>query len=395
MYCLQPRLIQAAVAALCLTACSGGGGSNALSAAPSGSISAPQLPSVGAPPVSVPSVSVPPSSSPNINSQTWPATFRPFAANAPWNIALPESPSRLLANSAAMVATLFSGGDTAFTQAWIQNTKANGGFPIFLSTSGDPLVTFSCVPGSPQGHIPANARAAAGSDHHLGIIQSNGDEFDGWLVSDPGRDWKTGDSVNCQIGAKDNVISGMGIESPSTTSGNSLAAGLIRSDELGAALASVDGILPHAIVADVSCVQGTPVYPGTSNATLCKGGSSVPIGARLQLDLTFPQIDALAADNYTKVILRTLHRYGAIVDDTDDWFGDEMPHGGMRTKWEDPTPFTANGQPVPLLALGQSLGWTYDASTQTINGPDPGSAVDFSTHLRVVDPCYSQGTCSS
>ena len=326
-----------------------------------------------------------------VNGQQWPTSCRPYASTAPWNIALPDNPQQ----TSSFPTGLEDGGNAGFSQVWTANTSSNGGYPVFFAKSGDPSVTLWCnqscasnLPNSIQ--LPANAQVAGGSDHHIAVIQPDGTEYDCWLAGIGGG------SLSCAATGADNIVGGDGIEQPSTTSGNALVAGLIRSDEMQTALNTTDGYIPHVLAGKISCVSGSPVAPfGTSQAALCQSGTSLPIGARIQYTLTFSQIDALSATPYQKVILRTLHRYGITVEDTDDWPGNQAARDGFRTQWEDPTPYVVNGQAVPWSTIAPSMGWTYDAGTQTWSGPDPASAdSDFAQHLVVTDPCYALGTCA-
>jgi hypothetical protein len=327
-----------------------------------------------------------------INGQTWSPNCRPYAANSPWNVALPESPAQH-----TQFPTSIMSDAPAIDRVWIgpANASSDGSYPVFFASNRDPIWTVKCtqycgnVPVSI--HAPANIRVALGPDHHIAVVQrETGAEVDGWGCK------IAASTVSCAAVNQDNFISGSGIENPSTTSGASLGVA-VRTDEIARAIAIVDGVIPHVIPIVLACVSGAPVPPfGTSDATQCTSGTSVPIGTHIQYTKTFAQIDNTSGlSNYHKVMLRTLHRYGAVVMDTSG-YPSLKAGGGFTIPWENPGPYSANGATNPAVAILGANGFRNDgAYSGYMIGPSFTTAdPNFAAHLQIVAPCYAQGTCT-
>ena len=108
------------------------------------------------------------------------------------------------------------------------------------------------------------------------------------------------------------------------------------------------------------------------------------MGARLQLNMSDAEIDALPVPQYRKIILRALARYGLIVGDTN----------GGNAAWglqvESGSSYTSFGYADPFAAIGAGRGATAVRRRQVrlrhLHG------VDW-TRFRVLDACVSQGNC--
>ncbi len=330
-----------------------------------------------------------------VNGQPWPLNFDPFCNNSakqcPWNNPLPDNPT-LMANSAGLVSGLFAssggglisslfgsrGGMTGLPDAAIEGgSREDFAHPVYLASKNDPLVTLGFTCGTGAGttgariHIPAKARPTASSDAHMGVIQPDGEEWDFWSATGPGRDWQDGDTINCKSsGGHSNIVSGSGSLLHSATSGAALSAGNLRVNELN------NGWIPHALFVVVKVGTNGYVYPGQSNATQ---GGSIPIGARLQLKYTDAQIDAMAGlQPWEKTLLHQMHDYGLYVLDTG---GD----GWVTYKWESPTQYTSFGGTNPGEAWVSA---NKPPATWRPNG------INWATDLVIVDPCYAEGTCT-
>ena len=325
-----------------------------------------------------------------INGQQWALGCRPYSANAPWNVALPDSPAQHSSFPSAIM-----NGAPANDYVWIgpANTSSDGSFPVFFASASDKTWNVSCtsycgiVPSTI--HAPANIRVAQGPDAHLSVVErETGIETDGWACN------LSSSTITCQAINQDTFITGNGTENPSTTSGASLGVA-IRSDEMATALATADGVIPHVIPVVTACVTGTPVAPfGTSDASHCTSGTSVPIGTHLQYTPTFATIDAMNASSYQKVMLRTAHRYGMAVNDTTG--ASNSPGTGFGITWESPDPYYANGTSVPWISLLGANGFTNDLGSGSMIAPswervDP----NFAAHLQIVNPCYALKTCTT
>lgn len=346
-------------------------------------------------PTAVPTV--PPPSTGFTNGTEWPATFRPYASNSPWNIPIPENAKKYV-NSDAIVAHAYP---NTGLPSYVMDTSSAGSndysHPIYFATNSDPLVNTSCVPPAyicaapPQIRIPAKARAAGGGDHHLGVVQPDGTEIDFWGAGNPPNgDWQNGNTLKYWVGmACGNFFTGTGFKKDSATAGGAcLAGGIIRRSELAA------GQINHALFLVTNCTH--PVnysFPSEQKSGAhCTDGSpyNIPMGARLRLTLTHTQIDALNASSWQKTILHAMRTYGAYVMDTSE--------GGSRTtrllyygKPESPAPYIAFSVTPPMDAQAHSWGWNY-AGGHYIS-PD-NWVIDLGKYVEVVDPCYAKGTCN-
>ncbi len=321
-----------------------------------------------------------------VNGKEWPSSFCPYG-KLPWNNPLPPSPANIDgANTGRLAAYVAKDAPNSFSRASDDNDY---GHPVYLASIGDPDVALSC--GSYQYgcngafpatiKVPAAARPAAASDHHLGVIQPNGDEYDFWGASFDGA------TLSAHTGARSSIL-GSGVPAGmSATSGAALAAGLIRFQELRA------GVIRHALFVVMPCTTGV-VYPGTTNAFACPDGQGVPVGAHIHLKMSDAAIDALSVSADLKVVLHAMHQYGAFVEDTGGYGNLVENAGGPIVGYESSTQYLSFGAPFPGAAWAQSQpGWTCNASTCA------GSPIPYSTlgaaQFEVLDPCYAQGTCSN
>jgi hypothetical protein len=251
------------------------------------------------------------------------------------------------------------------------NLADDNGHPVYLASATDPVVTVNCTAycgvASANINIPVSARPATGSDHHMGIIEPDGSEYDFYGST------YTGTSPTATTAFYRTSILGSGqMPGGGATSGAALAAGVIRFDELAR------GIIPHALFVSANCVTGTVVYPGGSQGKVCTSGTGPPVGARIQLTLTDAQINALSLLPWEQTILHALHDYGAYVMDTN---GDGIALG---FQFEPTTQFAAFSQSYPIYG--------YPNIIPNIAGFD--SAIDWAHDLRIVSPCYAQETCT-
>ncbi|MBF5043583.1 hypothetical protein FGE12_14395 [Aggregicoccus sp. 17bor-14] len=213
--------------------------------------------------------------------------------------------------------------------------------------------------------------------------------------------------------------------------------GRIRVEELEA------GQINHALMMDIPCHNDFDgparlaasterrgvVFPAAAKGRWCSTPPEKPgdvdyrpyapnapaMGAHIFYDLTAAQIDALRrpSDNsplpaWKRTILKALNQYGAFVGDTAGSWGFEVESGyqyystpsGVR-RWYD---------------TGRNLGWRLYWGEDGVEGtgddrylgrlqervfPDnhatdeDATVINFAAHLKVLDPCVSQKTCSS
>lgn len=346
-----------------------------------------------------------------VNGQEWPTTFVPYGGSRIWNSTLPDSGAALLANSAGIVqnAQSSTNGPAVHTQEYSGSGGYDVSHPVVVATTSDPLVKTSCyiycngttAPASV--YIPAAARPAGGSDHHLAVVQPDGTEVDFWEVSQNStqggsvaRNWQSGDTLDFGSGAScGNFSSGSGeTTNGATAGGGCLGAGLVRAAELNA------GNIAHALFVGTNCVANYYVYPATQTAQVCTDSSlpNVPLGARIQVIDTAAQIQAMPLQPWEKTILIALHTYGGYIMDT----GGSAPStvGLVDVEIEDDAQFAAFGTTVtPMQSYGAANGWTpvsVNGATRYIAAspwnPFSGSG-GWAAHLQIVSSCYAQGTC--
>jgi hypothetical protein len=260
--------------------------------------------------------------------------------------------------------------------------------PLYFSKSSDPVFTLHAT--QPWGvnplegmriHIPDEARAAGGSDGHMAVITEDGWEYDFWTVTSKPRG---GGTLEFGWGGRTR-IDGDGLDSNATAAHFGLAGGVIRAPEMAA------GKIDHALFMGVKCTdsRSAAVYPaatGTGEPCSDLGLSNAdapPLGARFYLDLSDPQIDALPVPAWKKTILKAIAHYGMIV-------GDRFGSGSWGLEFESGSTYTSFGAQDQVGAFASSVGIPMWGGLFYFNLQD---GVDWQSHLRVVDPCLSNGTC--
>ena len=354
------------------------------------------------------------------NGEAWPARFRPYGAQSPWNRPLPENP-RLMRESARMIASAFSEGPGEGVLRATPPGRYDYSHPVYVATASDPLVTTKCFIYCSRAdtgfsvHVPAKARPAQGDDHHLGVVQPDGMEYDFWEAFQNGpkglvtRDWRAGDVLYYGGGGRcSNVFTGSGFEQEGgpTAGGACLAAGRVESSELE------DGTIRHALFSVIACVaDGVSVFPANQalhvNGT-CLGEPSghIPLGARLWLDLTDSQVNALGLSRAETVVLQALHHYGAYVMDIGTGCGDaprcKAEGALLNVMWLDPPQEAwSYGHEPPGNVYARRAGWgaitvAGDLTPRYVYA-DPWRPLERvggpERHVHIVDPCYAKGSC--
>jgi hypothetical protein len=227
------------------------------------------------------------------NGTEWPRSFRPYGWDSLWNRKLPSHPKQYW-NSDAIIHRAEDDDLGPSIRTHEYGAGWDFSHPIVFASISDPVVTTVCnkycegASFPPAIHIPARARAASGSDHHLGVIQPDGNEVDFWLVHahsrgatyhEPQDDWKKGDRIVAgSIAMCGNFYTGRGIMKGAATAGGAcLAAGLVRQSELAA------GLIPHALFMGTQCVATEYLPPASQEGdNRCVGrGPHVPFGAHI------------------------------------------------------------------------------------------------------------------
>lgn len=310
-----------------------------------------------------------------------PACWRPYADSSPFNRPIPASPP-LMADSAAMVETLTGFGRMQKLEAGNGGGRSDFNRPVYFSRADDPVFTITCtrtdwgrcpVEGR-QVRMPDEARPAGHSDAHLAVIDpQTGIEVDLWQVQD-----KPSGGGKLVVSWGDRLsVHGDGVGSTATGAGVAVHAGLIRAEELAA------GRIDHALAMAIDCTNGSHVYPAIKVDSECDSGTAPPMGARLQLDLSEAEVDALDVPGWKTTILHALRRYGAYVIDSG---------GTSAILMESEQGHSAFGEANPLVDFFKANGADFWDPTRRWT-LDLDSDVDWERDLQVLDPCVAQGSC--
>ena len=323
-----------------------------------------------------------------------PASWRPFSADSAWNTPISANPT-LDPNSSAIIGWLNSllptGGPTD-RYCGGAGTVEDYDHPVYYAKRTDPLLRVLTRKGqfdpsttrvrrlASSLHnrlipVPANSPESMGTDRHLTIVVGD-TAYDMWGARRDtygpgylGTAWGT----VVPLGGDGSTEGGYG----ATAVGCPLMAGIIRLSELES------GHINHALAITTRYVRhDTFVAPATGTALgdpgVTKGSAEDMMrpqsGARLQLDMSFAEIDALAVRAWKKTMLKAMSEYGMIIVDT----------AGTNTSYtpilESGAPDVAAGQVDRWKLFAQSQGWSPAGSSHVM---PLSSGVDWSK-LRVV-----------
>lgn len=233
------------------------------------------------------------------------AAARPFAADSPFNVAIPRDPA-IDPESAAMVAR------ATRDRRLYANLYAYG-VPIYTATSGAPRYRVSCAMEGTWGRcplsaapmpIPSGARPNTGLDGVLTVVDP--------ATNSVGEYWqarRTSDGWAASWGAV-NSLSGSGWGGSSTGAGASRLAGVVRISEIKR------GVIDHALVLQSDNVCADEVRSpalktdGTSTREDC-----LPAGARLQLDPALKLSRLKGLTQGERAVARAMQVYGGYVID--------------------------------------------------------------------------------
>jgi hypothetical protein len=315
------------------------------------------------------------------------ACWRPFSDQSPFNQEIPAS-AKLEPRSSEIVARMMAGGAPNSIRAGIADTSGDYYKPTYYATAADPLYTLKTGGYLHDGEtirMPQGAREAAGSDHHLTVIQPDGAHWGFWNAKvDNSTHTIAGNSTNSgKLTARKSSLSGPGVGGNSagcgaTAAGFCTLAGVIRAQELEG------GEINHALFMTSSVSASSYVYPANnSDGSHSAASDYPPQGARFQLALSDSQIDALSVPAWKKTILRALAHYGA-------YLGDSSGAPSFALQMESGTMYTSMGRQDEMVKFAQSAGVPSSGGVYYL---DLAGGVDWTQHLRVVAPCTTQGTC--
>lgn len=251
-----------------------------------------------------------------------PAARTVWASTSAFNTLVPSNPE-VLSNSAEMVTFLGSPQDL-----W-----TDGGFdhPWYYAKESDPLdeikgVEFGTWANGLKIHIPAVAKPAPGSDHHMGVVEKNGEVYDFWSVQKEGPVGGVLEAHGAGYASNFGTSSGVSEkEDGATASGFNIASGVIRPEELAA------GHINHALFIPVyETRKECHVAPAKGTDGKSTNVNSPCQGQRFYLTDTDAEIEAKSVAPWKKTILKAMHEYGLYVGDSGD-----NPWGLKLEGWQD------------------------------------------------------------
>lgn len=245
---------------------------------------------------------------------------RPFSSVSPFNTRLAAGPG--VAPGGLTV------GNTARSVNYSEYTPV-----VHVGRSGDPLYTIRLrnqgAWGSNPLHgrvvpIPRNARSHYDDDGHLTIVVPSQDLVISLFQADTAPSgttwWATWGGMAKLSGNGANQLNSSG----GRESGISQLAGLITPDDVRRGIAAGEnGDLGHALAIGYPTVHRTRfVSPAIKAGGLSTSTSALVMGQRVYLDptvnvntinFTIPYVSSAASERFSRLVARTLQRYGAIV----------------------------------------------------------------------------------
>jgi hypothetical protein len=311
----------------------------------------------------------------------WPVgCWRPYSDSSPFNERIPAD-ARVDADSAINVKRLTDAGDPGDRRAGIADTSSDFYKPTYWANSDDPIVTLRATGSSPVDgdriHVPAGARPAAGSDHHMTIVEPDGSEYDLWDASPISN----GELVY-NSGRRIDVGSGDGIYSAATAARFGNLAGLIRAQEMA------EGRINHALFMTANSIAWNAVYPAAkSDGNNDPAQGYPPMGTRFQLTISDAELAAFPP--WKRTILRAFRDYGG-------YLGDSSGSPWTIGAFESGTMYTSLGFEDQMVTFARNALAQGQSDISYSNGVyyfDLASGIDWSSRLRVIDPCVTQHTC--
>jgi hypothetical protein len=160
--------------------------------------------------------------------------------------------------------------------------------------------------------IPTSIKTSTGEDNTMSVIHTGqGKVFDFWNAQ-----WQADGSISAG-GMKDFLLSGDGLSHPSnqrvTAAGFSHLAGTVIAEDLPKG----NSIIPHALVLSLPhqlIKRDAFIAPAIGGEATKDNTGDIPLGVRYALPKTI-NVEDLKVHPFTKVLVRTLQEYGAIVSD--------------------------------------------------------------------------------
>jgi hypothetical protein len=364
------------------------------------------------------------------SAQKWPPTcWRPYSSNSPFNKPVRRTP-KLLPGSAAIIdrilgkadpipSTLKPGnlhahkaGKFGEPTNWLRRNVTPSTYTVRCGEFGPCSLNGKPVRVPKRATIEGGWAAPAAADRHMTVMDWGARrEVDFWHVNGSGLP-ASGGVLKVGNGGSAS-LTGLGLSavvgSTGTAANTANLAGRLRIEELAGGYPS--GAAPrirHALAIVIDCHSGQAVWPARGTPPVA-GRCSVrgqtrtdtnapPLGARLWLDMSQPEINALPGPAWRKVLLRAMHEYGMIFVDTgaSTYFNIETEAGnqysamGFSDRWQQ---FALKQLHLP------GSDWSEYQPDNTYVGLMPGgiqNSIDWTakvwSRLRVLDPCESTGS---
>jgi hypothetical protein len=237
-----------------------------------------------------------------------------YAPTSVWNTPIPANPA-IDPNSANMI----TGSIVLGASHSAYNNGDDWGMALAQAHTGDHVYTVSCSvmtngsSGTVNWPIPAGTVPTTQADHHLTVIGIDGTQsLDMWnaAYNSSNDTWSAG---GCSVLP---LLSGSGeCGNPGDycvgpyAMGNAGMAGVVRPGEIQ------QGHIDHALAMVPTYVRtGKVICPGNHWDGSTTDTSSIPEGARVQMDPTF-NVDAQSWPAWEKTIAKALQKYGAFITD--------------------------------------------------------------------------------
>jgi hypothetical protein len=312
---------------------------------------------------------------------------------SPFNQPIGASPTVHPSSAAIMTNTLSGGVTVASLTSGRATSGVSSGFrdfghPLYFAATTDPLLTTSIsgnrnnLTAGEQLRVPAGAAPANGSDGHMCIVEPDGTEYDFWQASISG-------STLHATNASKQSISGPGNDGFATAAHFGLLAGVIRPEEL------IAGTINHALFFTLpGCSSANDfgfgvthptngdcdyVYPAAGGDQIRTGANQLPMGGRLQLNMTDAQIAALSVPTWKKTICTALKNYGG-------YCGDTSGSNNIAFQFLSGQGSVSFGLPEPLCTYADAQGLPSISKFEGVYTWDLASGIDWATFLRVLAP---------
>jgi hypothetical protein len=295
----------------------------------------------------------------------------PFSAHSPFNLWIP-SPAPAATNTLGLAETGRSVNYSEYTPVVHVSRRSDPAHRLVLERQGE--WGNSPLHGKVV-HLPAGARGSADADGHLTIVIPDEDLIVSLYAAETTP--RADGTWHAQWGGS-GPLSGTGsnfVKTPGgRESGISQLAGLISPEDVRRGIAQgPDGDLGHALAVGWPLVSDVAfTAPAIRAGGPTESPDALQMGQRIYLD---PALDVDAIDwttpgtsnplsiRFSKLVARTLQRYGAIIATNSPAMSFQLVH---------PLSWTAQGQPDPWPALiGPSAGGYYGFTVRNI----PGSAL--------------------